>query len=294
MQNPKILIVDDEIVHLDAIIDMLENEDCNYEVFSAFNGKTAFEIAKKEMPNLIISDWEMPEMNGIELIKHLKSETKTANIPIIMSTGVMFTSEHLKIAMEAGAIDFIRKPIDEVELLARVNSAILLFEEMRKNFELETELLRKNKEQAELEILENKQALAKLTLRIIQNNELNDRLFDELNQIGTNCNEKGKKAINRIISNFKTDSKNINWQEFDLLFEQVHRNFYENLNKRFHDLSLNERKLCVFYKLNLNSKEICSLTLQSENTLKKARARLRKKLNLSPNESLHQFLQQFV
>ena len=294
MQNPKILIVDDEIVHLDAIIDMLENEDCNYEVFSAFNGKTAFEIAKKEMPNLIISDWEMPEMNGLELIKRLKSEIKTANIPIIMSTGVMFTSEHLKIAMEAGAIDFIRKPIDEVELLARVNSAILLFEEMRKNFELETELLRKNKEQAELEILENKQALAKLTLRIIQNNELNDRLFDELNQIGTNCNEKGKKAINKIISNFKTDSKNINWQEFDLLFEQVHRNFYENLNKRLHNLSLNERKLCVFYKLNLNSKEICSLTLQSENTLKKARARLRKKFNLSPNESLHQFLQQFV
>ncbi|MBI9068994.1 MAG: response regulator [Salinivirgaceae bacterium] len=294
MQNPKILIVDDEMVHLDAIIDVLENEVCNYGVFSAFNGKTALEIAKKEMPNLIISDWEMPEMNGIELIKHLKSETKTANIPIIMSTGVMLTSEHLKIALEAGAIDFIRKPIDEVELLARVNSAILLFEEMRKNFELETELLRKNKEQAELEVIENKQALAKLTLRIIQNNELNDRLFDELNQIVPNCNEKGKKAVSRVISSFKTDSKNINWQEFDLLFEQVHHNFYENLNKHFSDLSLNERKLCVFYKLNLNSKEICSLTLQSENTLKKARARLRKKLNLSANESLHQFLQQFV
>lgn len=293
MQNPKILLVDDEMVYLDAMIDVLENEDCNYEIFSAFNGKTAFEIAKKEMPNLIISDWEMPGINGIELIKHLKCETKTANIPVIMATGVMLTSAHLKIALEAGAVDFVRKPIDEVELLARVNSAILLFEEMKKNIELETELLRKNKEQAELELVENKQALAKLTLRIIQNNELSERVINELNSLSFECNKNGTQTINRIISTFKADSKNINWQEFDLLFEQVHRNFYEILNKRFSDLSLNERKLCVFYKLNLNSKEICSMTLQSENTLKKARARLRKKLNLSHDESLHQFLQQF-
>ncbi|MBE9468403.1 MAG: response regulator [Bacteroidetes bacterium] len=288
----KILIVDDEPHNIEVMINKLLKK--NYNVLIASNGRIGCEIAINNLPNLIIMDWEMPDISGIEAIKILKQNERTAKIPVIMATGVMLTSEHLKIAMEAGAIDFIRKPIDEVELLARANSAILLFEEMRKNFELETELLRKNKEQAEREIIENKQTLAKLTLRIIQNNELNVRLFNELNSLCSECNENVSQTINRIISNFKTDSKNINWQEFDLLFEQVHRNFYENLNKHFTDLSQNERKLCVFYKLNLNSKEICSMTLRPENTLKKARARLRKKLNLPPNESLHQFLQQFV
>lgn len=290
--NYKILIIDDEPLNIEVMINGLLQK--NYNVLIASNGKQGCEIAMQNFPNLIIIDWEMPDMNGIEAIKFLKQNENTAKIPIIMATGVMISSEHLKTALDAGAMDYIRKPIDEIELLARVNSAIILFEEMKKNIELETELIRKKNEQAEKEIITSKQALAKITLRIIQNNELNSRLFEELNEISTNCNDKGKNSINRLISNFKTDSKNINWQEFDLLFEQVHRSFYDNLNKHFTDLSPNERKLCVFYKLNLNSKEICSLTLQNENTLKKARARLRKKLNLTIEQSIHQFLQQFV
>jgi len=288
----KILIIDDEPLNIDVIISGLLEK--NYNLLIAANGKSGCEIALKNLPNLIIMDWEMPDMNGIEAIQLLKANEKTKKIPIIMATGVMLTSENLKTALEAGAVDYIRKPIDKIELLARVNSAIMLFEEMKKNIELETELIKNQNEQAQKEIFASKQALAKLTLRILQNNELNSRLFDELNEIRTNCNEKGNKAVSRIISNFKADAQNINWQEFDLLFEQVHRNFYNNLNNHFSDLTQNERKLCVFYKLNMNSKEICSMTLQTENALKKARTRLRKKLNLSPEESLHQFLQQFV
>lgn len=288
----KILVVDDEPLNIERIIHgLLEKK---YNVLIASSGKSGCEIAIEHLPNLIIMDWEMPDMTGIKAIKILKANKKTSNIPIIMATGVMLTSENLKIALEAGAVDYIRKPIDNIELQARVNSAIMLFEEMKKNIELETELLRKNKEQAELEILENKQALAKLTLRIIQNNELNSRLFKDLDELCDECNNKGKQVVRRIISNFKADFQNINWEEFDLLFEQVHFNFYDNLNKHFMDLTPNERKLCVFYKLNFNSKEICSITLQNENTLKKARARLRKKLNLSTEQSIHQFLQQFV
>lgn len=290
--NYKILIIDDEPLNIEVIINGLLEK--NYNLLIASNGSEGCKIAIQNQPNLIIMDWDMPDLSGIEAIKILKQNPQTTKIPIIMATGVMLTSEHLKTALEAGAIDYIRKPIDQVELIARVNSAIMLFDEMKKNIELETELIRKKNELAEKEILASKHALAKLTLRIIQNNELNSRLFNELNEISTFCNDTGKKAINQIISNFKTDSKNINWQEFDVLFEQVNHNFYDNINKRFTDLTQNERKLCVFYKMNFNSKEICSLTLQNENALKKARARLRKKLNLAPEESLHNFLQQFT
>lgn len=288
----KILVIDDEPLNIEQIITgLLEKQ---YNVLIASNGKAGCEIAVQNLPNLIIMDWQMPDMDGIEAIKFLKNNDKTKNIPIIMATGVMVTSENLQTALEVGAVDYIRKPIDEIELLARVNSAIRLYEEMEKNIALQTELIRREKEQAENKIMQSKQALAKLTLRIIQNNELNSRLFGELNQISSHCDLQGKKSVSRLISNFKADSKNINWQEFDLLFEQVHHNFYENLSNQFGELTKNERKLCVFYKLNMNSKEICSMTLQSENALKKARARLRKKLQLSPEESLHQFLQQFV
>ncbi len=290
--NYKILIIDDEPLNIEIMISSLLEKSFN--VLIASNGAEGCEIAMQNLPNLIIIDWEMPDMNGIEAIRFLKQNKATANIPIIMATGVMLTSEHLKTALEAGAMDYIRKPIDKIELLARINSAIMLFEEMKKNIDLQTELLQKKQEQTHNELKANKQALAKLTLRIIQNYELNNTLFRELQEVNKFCDDEGKNAISKIISKFKAESKNINWQEFDLLFEQVHHNFYENINSQFPDLTPNERKLCVFYKMNMNSKEICSLTFQNENTLKKARARLRKKLNLTIEQSLHQYLQLFV
>ena len=288
----KILVIDDEPLNIEQIINGLLIK--NYNLLIATNGKSGCKIAIQNLPNLIIMDWEMPDMNGIDAIKILKSNEKTSKIPIIMATGVMLTSENLKTALEASAMDYIRKPIDEVELLARVNSAIKLFEEMKKNIELETEIIRKKKEQAEKDVMASKKALAKLTLRILQNNEINSRLFCQLKELSKDCNKVGKNKVNRIISSFKIDSKNINWQEFDLLFEQVHQNFYAKLNKHFSNLTKNEHKLCVFYKLNMNSKEICSMTLQTQNALKKARARLRKKLNIPTKDSLHQFLLQFI
>ena len=290
--NYKILIIDDEPLNIEVMISCLLQH--NYNVLIATNGAEGCRIAAENAPDLIILDWEMPGMNGIEALQELKRNDFTSIIPVIMATGVMLTSEHLKTALEAGAVDYIRKPIDEVELLARTHSAIVLFEQMKRNVELETEIVRQKNEEAQREIDANKHALAKLTMRIIQNTELNERLFAELDEISIHCNDTGKKAINRLISNFNADSKCVNWEEFDILFEQVHRQFYDELNKRFTDLTDGERKLCVFYKLNLNSKEICALTLQNENALKKARARLRKKLNLAPEQSIHQFLQQFV
>jgi len=290
--NYTILIVDDEPLNIESIINGLLQ--CNYNVLIATNGTDGCRIATENTPDLIIMDWEMPDMNGIEAIRILKHNELTAPIPVIMATGVMLTSEHLKTALEAGAVDYIRKPIDEVELLARTHSAIVLFEQMKRNVELETHIIIKENEVAQREIEANKEELAKLTMRIIKNTEQNQQLFSALNEISIHCNDTGKKAIQRLISNFKVDCRNVNWEEFDILFEQVHRSFYEKLNKQYTDLTATERKLCVFYKLNLNSKEICSLTKQNDNALKKARARLRKKLNLPSEQSMHQFLQQLL
>jgi two-component system, sensor histidine kinase and response regulator len=124
MDEVTILVIDDEQSYLDLITLTLEKR--NYNVLQAINGKMGCEVAERFLPDIIIVDWEMPVMNGIEAIKVLKSKESTRLIPIIMATGIMTSSEHLETALTAGAVDYIRKPIDSIELLARLNSSLKL------------------------------------------------------------------------------------------------------------------------------------------------------------------------
>ena len=81
-------------------------------------------------------------------------------------------------------------------------------------------------------------------------------------------------------------------EEYRILIEEVNSQFYENLNVRFPDLTVNERKICVFLKLNMSSYEISLFTKQSEGALKKARFRLRQKIGIKKGVNLVAFLQQ--
>jgi PAS domain S-box-containing protein len=126
MKSYKILIVDDEPENIKAIRNCIAESDELYTLYQALNGELALKIATIEIPDLIITDWEMPGMDGIELIKKLKQDEITSEIPVIMCTGVMTSSENLFAALRAGAVDYIRKPIDKIELIARVKSMLEL------------------------------------------------------------------------------------------------------------------------------------------------------------------------
>lgn len=121
-----LLIVDDEPEHLEAIIEIIEEYSNTCNIFQALSGETAFEIAKKEMPDIVITDWEMPGMDGLELIKKIKNDKITRDIPVIMCTGVMTSSENLEAALQAGASDYVRKPVDKIELIARIRANLHL------------------------------------------------------------------------------------------------------------------------------------------------------------------------
>lgn len=123
-----ILIVDDEIINLKTISEILEKKNPDYNLLIAPGGGIALKILQKKLPDLIITDWNMPQTDGIEFIKQLKQNDRTKDIPVIMCTGVMTSSEHLQTALAAGAVDYIRKPVDEVELTARVNANLHLVE----------------------------------------------------------------------------------------------------------------------------------------------------------------------
>ncbi|OFX47741.1 MAG: hypothetical protein A2046_11010 [Bacteroidetes bacterium GWA2_30_7] len=126
----KILIADDQKDNIVAIYSILNHFDKGLEIIGAPNGKVAFDLAKTKNPDLIILDWEMPVMTGLDAVKFLKSTPETKEIPIIMATALT-SSENLQEAMEAGAMDYIKKPIDRLELLARVKSALSLYDSYR-------------------------------------------------------------------------------------------------------------------------------------------------------------------
>ncbi len=123
-----ILIADDEPLTFELITEFFNDANLHYKILKAETGRSAYNLAIKELPDLIITDWIMPEFDGPDLIKKLKANPATENIPIIMTTGAVFQDQEFNRAIAAGAIDYIRKPIDEKELIARVKTALALHE----------------------------------------------------------------------------------------------------------------------------------------------------------------------
>jgi DNA-binding response OmpR family regulator len=130
----KILVIDDLPENVFLLQDRLESE--GYEILTAYDGKTGINKAISELPDLILLDVMMPEMNGIEVCKTLVSNPSTVNIPIILVTAKA-GAEDTKEGLGAGAFDYIKKPFNKVELLARVNSALKLSEAQKKYLEAE-------------------------------------------------------------------------------------------------------------------------------------------------------------
>ncbi|MFH1612227.1 MAG: diguanylate cyclase [bacterium] len=117
----KILIIDDEEEMLNAIEIILSSAD--YETFSVSNGKEVFEKVKKIIPDLILLDIMMPNMDGFMIKSQLNEELSTANIPVIFLTARDKTTDKVK-GFQYGVDDYITKPFDSKELLARIDSIL--------------------------------------------------------------------------------------------------------------------------------------------------------------------------
>jgi len=130
----RILIIDDLPENVFILQDRLENE--GYEVVTAYDGKNGIAKAVSDMPDLILLDVMMPELSGIEVCKILKLDQATSDIPIIMVTAKS-SADDAKEGLEAGAFDYIKKPFDKVELLARINSALKVAEAHKQVIEAE-------------------------------------------------------------------------------------------------------------------------------------------------------------
>jgi PAS domain S-box-containing protein len=141
------------------------------------------------------------------------------------------------------------------------------------------------------ELESNQKSETAATLKLIQNSERDAQTIERLMEIEESTNPASKQKINSLISDYKRISYNSNWEEFELLFEKVHSSFYEKLNMQYPNLTANERKICAFLKLNMSNKDIAQITFQSDDALKKARLRLRQKLEIERETNLVAFLQ---
>ena len=116
-----ILIVDDEDRNrrlMEALLLPM-----GYEVLQAVNGKDAIEKAKEMSPDVILMDVMMPVMDGFEAVKVLKQDEETQIIPVVMVTALREVNDRIR-AMEAGADDFLSKPVDKTELRTRVQTLV--------------------------------------------------------------------------------------------------------------------------------------------------------------------------
>ncbi len=139
----KVLVVDDEPFNRELLYDLLEA--AGHQVVEATNGREALEGVTRHQPDVVLLDVMMPPPNGFEVCRQLKATEETAPIPILLVTALTDRASRLK-GIEAGANDFLSKPIDTAETALRVKNAVRL----KKLYDLSEQRYRK---QVELEQL---------------------------------------------------------------------------------------------------------------------------------------------
>ncbi|WP_281707709.1 phosphate regulon transcriptional regulator PhoB [Phaeobacter italicus] len=119
--QPTVLVVEDELAQREVLAYNLEAD--GFRVLRAENGEEALLIVEEDTPDIIVLDWMMPNLSGIEVCRRLKSRTETRNIPIIMLSARSEEVDKVR-GLETGADDYVVKPYSVVELMARVRTQL--------------------------------------------------------------------------------------------------------------------------------------------------------------------------
>ncbi|MBZ0243656.1 MAG: hypothetical protein K8F24_10610, partial [Bacteroidales bacterium] len=156
------------------------------------------------------------------------------------------------------------------------------------------------KEKADLQVisvekdieLRNREIIEKV-LKISEKNELIDSTVKLLDDFSPSLSQKHRTQLEAITRDLRMRGTKNQWEEFFWYFSQVYSQFYEQLEKEFPNLTLNEKRLCALLKLNMTTKDMAAITNSNFKSIEVARTRLRKKLNLTnSNQTLQEFFSQ--
>jgi tetratricopeptide (TPR) repeat protein len=153
-----------------------------------------------------------------------------------------------------------------------------------KNLSLEKAALEKELDLRNKELTTN-------VMYLVQKNEYITDIAEQLISVKANLPENNRHVIDRLIYDLKSNRDDKIWKEFEMRFQEVHKDFYSRLNERFPDLTPNEKKLAAFLRLNMTTKDISAITFQLPDSIKTARSRLRKKLGLPQEANIIAFLE---
>jgi len=214
MIRNKILIVEDE-KDTRFILDKLLSKN-NYETVTSVNGEEALNVLKDFSPQVILADWTMPVMDGIELCKIIKNDEKYKSIYFIILTARASLKDRVT-GLDVGADDFLVKPVDNQELLARIRSGIRINN-------LQTELKNTERNKAILEMactighkINNPLSSLVISIKNIEDDMSQKEKIDEDLSVIYQSIEKIKSLVNSLINlqnpdfiNYTSDQKMLN------------------------------------------------------------------------------------
>ncbi len=402
-KEKKILIVDDDPFSQKLTGRLLDSLPFKFKKYFAQQTQQGLMIAMNELPDLVITDWDMPVNDGISLLKKLRKKEQTKHIPIIMISAVMFSQSHYQDCLEAGAIDFFRKPLQPAQFIAKIKSLFYWQEQnilkiiKEKNFQnylnsimssmtnpavfydddgrckimnqgfrdffetgstgqninfydffqkddaisqkqidaqlsekpmrsLDHEMLMKKKPHHHKTVLftkvplkkeagfpfdgifcilrdvsdltekyndlvaEKKRELAYISIKLDHVTEYNQKLFQKIQTLNPHLDPFGKKILKDILDNHKFSVFENITVAFEEHFKHMDDDFLDRLAQKHPDLTLFEKRLSTYLKMNLTTKEIAGLTFSSNKSVEMARYRLRKKFKLDSLTSLSSYL----
>ncbi len=317
MAKTKILTVDDRRVDRILYMEYLGHD--TYDFSELDDGEKVMEFLDNNHVDLILLDWQMPIVGGLDALKLIKANPKHANLPVIIITGLE-EDRVLEQAFEYGGVDFLQKPVKKIELVSRVESALRLFraqESLRKQKEQLEELneiitvqkdelkasLKIKEELAELKRLELERELddkkRKLMTMEVESSKLDKNIDHIVKEIQHNLKIlKSENPESEVIKNLKKLEKNLNslsheednWSEFKKIFESTHPDFFGELLKTNPKLTALDLKHCAYIKMNIDNYELANILGVEMKSIQMTRYRLKKKLKIDSEMSLREYI----
>ena len=167
------------------------------------------------------------------------------------------------------------------------------------SYKKEKEIIALKNEQLSSELVYKSNELASSTMNLIRKNEVLIDIKDEISKIagGLSNSEEGKsisKKLTRLVHSINSNIEHDDdWMKFEQNFDNIHQDFMKRLSEQYKGLTVSDKKLCAYLKMNLVSKDIAPLLNISVRGVEIGRYRLRKKLNLDRDTNLTEFLQNF-